>query len=138
MYLGCNIIKGQVRRQRDGAMLNSITYDMELLLDCVARYLTVAGPNVKLREAHTPFLTATAVRGPYRDPVAGTTGCAWCGFVPDADGVEGPHVDGSGACGFRTTTPQRMVRGACGFPTKPPKQRSSLADSSLPWLPVYS
>ena len=139
MYLGCNIIKGQIRRQRDGAMLNSITYDMESFLEqCVARYLTVAGPNVKLREAHTPFLTATAVRGPYRDPVAGTTGCQWCGLSQMLMVSKAHTLMVRGACGFPTTTPQHMVRGACGFPTKPPKQRSSLADSSLPWLPVYS
>ena len=64
MYLGCNIIKGQIRRQRDGAMLNSITYDMESFLEqCVARYLAVAGPDVKLREARTPFLAARPFEG---------------------------------------------------------------------------
>ena len=98
MYLGCNIIKGQIRRQRDGAMLNSSTYDMESFLEqCVARYLAVAGPDVKLREARTPFLAATAVRGPYRDPASGDNGCSWCGFVPaDHVGEEGKKADGSG------------------------------------------
>ena len=82
-------------------MLTSITYDMESFLEqCVARYLAVAGPSVKLREARTPFLAATAVRGPYRDPASGTTGCSWCGFVPHDDGVEGQQAVGSGACGF--------------------------------------
>ena len=51
----------------------------------MARYLSVAGPKVKLKEARTPFLTSTAIRGPYRDPVTNGTICSWCGYVGHAD-----------------------------------------------------
>ena len=81
MYLGCNIIKNEIRRPQDRVVLRSITYDMESFLEqCVARYLTVAGVDVKLREARTPFLPPTSSRGPYRDPVHNQGGCKWCGY----------------------------------------------------------
>ena len=88
-------------------MLNSITYDMESFLEqCVARYLAVAGPDVKPREARTPFLAATAIRGPYRDPVSGDNSCAWCGFVITDNLSTGNHeIGGSG--GHPTTLHRR-------------------------------
>ena len=72
---------------------------METFLEqCVVRYLTVAGTDVRLCEARTPFLPSTSSRGPYRDPVQGEHGCEWCGYVQSegqrpADGTCEPKVD---------------------------------------------
>ena len=82
MYLGCN--QSRVKIELPGKIpAMCIIYDMESFLEqCVARYLEVAGKNIKFKEAKTPFLADEGVHGPARDPMKGDLPCcSWCGYV---------------------------------------------------------
>jgi hypothetical protein len=82
MYLGCNIIKQQIRLG-SGKTANAVVYDMESFLgQCVDKYLHVAGCDIPLRNAKTPFLHNSGADSVYRCPsTSDEAPCKWCGFT---------------------------------------------------------
>jgi hypothetical protein len=82
MYLGCNQKRVQITMY-GGISANCVIYDMESFLEqCVNRYLEVAPPGTKMREAKTPFLHDEGDHGPSRNPTKSKYACCeWCGFV---------------------------------------------------------
>ncbi len=67
-------------------MTNAVIYDMGSFWEqCVARYVEVAGPGVKVKEVNTSFLIDEGNHDLARDLVTGDLPCcAWCGYVDGA------------------------------------------------------
>ena len=62
MYLGCNIIKQNIRINGNSDT-DAIVYDMEPFLEqCVAKYLHVAGSGTVLKLAKIPFIQSSGMK----------------------------------------------------------------------------
>ena len=79
LYLGCN--QEVARWESDRRTTTTLTYNMqEFLESCVARYLELAGPGVKLKHVRTPFLSEEPHDADGRRPQPGPdpVECPWC------------------------------------------------------------
>ena len=66
MYLGCNIIKQHITL-KNGTKANAVIYDMESFLEqCVDKYIQLAGSDIVLKPAKTPFLPSSGSDSVYR------------------------------------------------------------------------
>jgi hypothetical protein len=85
MYLGCNIIKQNIR-MNGNSYTNAIVYDAEPFLEqCVAKYLHVAGSGTVLKQAKTPFIQSSGMESVYRRPIeSDSASCPWCSYCENA------------------------------------------------------